>query len=106
MKDMISVQIIMITVWVSVIAAFCHLPIEFVAHTDVTMVQRGPTCVMSAKQGIYPANQDAELDIHTALYSERGPPADIADRIGASLPSKVLKSLHQRVTASIAEADR
>jgi hypothetical protein len=118
MKAMISVQIIMTTVWVSVTVVICPLlPNNHgIRCTDVTMVQRGPTLVMSEKQGpprlfggqscIYPAKQDAELVIYPALYSEGAPPTDIADRINASLPTKVVTFLHQRVTASIAEADR
>jgi hypothetical protein len=50
--------------------------------------------------------QDAELVIYTALYSEGAPPTDIADRINASFPNKLVTLMHQRVTASIAEADR
>ena len=58
---------------------------------DVTMVQRSSTCVISSK---------AILEIGLAgLYDEQGPPVDDADVIFWSIPSSVLKSIHQDVTA-------
>jgi hypothetical protein len=82
------------------------------------MVQRGPSYIMSTKEGmprllkgdattfLLWSNTLLKLDIHTGLYWEGPLPTDIADRINASFPSNVLKSIHQRTTKSIAEADR
>jgi len=64
---------------------------------DVTMFQRSPTYVMSTKEG-WPRLM--------ALYSENGPPTDIADRIDASFPNPFLKMLHPRAVKEIADADR
>lgn len=58
---------------------------------DVTMIQRSSTCVISSK---------AILEIGLAgLYDESGPPVDDADVIFWSIPSSVLKSIHQDTTA-------
>lgn len=57
---------------------------------DVTMIQRSSTCVISSK---------AILDIGLAgLYDEQGPPVEDADVAFWSIPSSVLKSIHQDVT--------
>ncbi|KIM53187.1 hypothetical protein SCLCIDRAFT_1158567 [Scleroderma citrinum Foug A] len=60
---------------------------------DVTMVQRGPTYVMSMK-GL------------ERIIGEDGPPVDLADRISASFPNHFLRLLHQRVTKDIADIDK
>ncbi|TFK48083.1 FAD/NAD(P)-binding domain-containing protein [Heliocybe sulcata] len=65
---------------------------------DVTMIQRGPTYVMSTKQG-WPR-------LVGSLYSQNGPPTDIADRINASFPNPFLRVFHPRIVKDIAEADR
>lgn len=58
---------------------------------DVTIVQRSSTCVISSK---------AILEIGLAgLYDEQGPPVEDADVAFWSIPSSVLKSIHQDVTA-------
>ncbi|KAI6115931.1 FAD/NAD(P)-binding domain-containing protein [Pisolithus sp. B1] len=41
-----------------------------------------------------------------ALYSENGPPTDLADRLSLSFPNAIVKLLHQRVTRVVAEADK
>ncbi|TFK48079.1 FAD/NAD(P)-binding domain-containing protein [Heliocybe sulcata] len=64
---------------------------------DVTMVQRSPTYIMSTKEGI------PRL---LAIYSENGPPTDVADRINASYPNPLMKLMHQRLVKDIAEADK
>lgn len=57
---------------------------------DVTMVQRSSTCVISSK---------AILDIGLAgLYDEQGPPVEDADLAFWSIPTPVLKNIHQDVT--------
>jgi cation diffusion facilitator CzcD-associated flavoprotein CzcO len=57
---------------------------------DVTMIQRSSTCVISSK---------AILKIGLAgLYDEQGPPVEDADVVFWSIPSSVLKSIHQDVT--------
>ncbi|KIM52907.1 hypothetical protein SCLCIDRAFT_140112 [Scleroderma citrinum Foug A] len=72
---------------------------DYVEHgIDVTMVQRGPTYVMSTKEGV--------TRVIGALYKEDGPPTDLADRINASFPNHFLRLLHQHVTQDIAEADK
>ncbi|KAG6333167.1 hypothetical protein ID866_5922 [Astraeus odoratus] len=71
---------------------------DYVEHgIDVTMVQRGPTYVMSATEG---------LSQNLAPYREGGPPTDLADRLNASLPYHAGKLTFQRVTKSVAEADK
>ncbi|KXN81274.1 putative indole-3-pyruvate monooxygenase YUCCA4 [Leucoagaricus sp. SymC.cos] len=65
---------------------------------DVTMVQRGPTYIMSCKNG---------WDIlFKGLYEEGGPLADIADRITASFPHFMAIEFQQRKTKEIAELDK
>ncbi|KAG9312805.1 FAD/NAD(P)-binding domain-containing protein [Chiua virens] len=71
---------------------------DYVDHgVDVTMVQRGPTYVMSTREGI---------PRFIGLYQEGGLPADVADRVAASYPNEMIKLLHQRVTKEVAEADK
>ncbi|KAG6374832.1 FAD/NAD(P)-binding domain-containing protein [Boletus reticuloceps] len=71
---------------------------DYVNHgVDVAMVQRGPTYIMSTKEG---------MPRQMALYWEGGPPTDVADRVNASYPAHVAKLVHQRVTKDIAEADK
>ncbi|KAI6046382.1 FAD/NAD(P)-binding domain-containing protein [Pisolithus marmoratus] len=65
---------------------------------DVTMVQRSSTYVMSTKNGI--------PMLLGALYSENGPPTDLADRLNFSFPTAIVRLLHRRVTKEIAKADR
>jgi hypothetical protein len=82
------------------------------------MVQRGPTYIMSTKEGMprllggnathfsYLKEHITELNIHTGVYWDDALPTDIADRINASFPSILLNLIHRRITKSIAEADR
>ncbi|KIM76995.1 hypothetical protein PILCRDRAFT_796588 [Piloderma croceum F 1598] len=71
---------------------------DFYHHgIDVTMLQRGPTYVMTRK--------NCMPMLFGALYSEDAPPTDIADRISASFPNKLIKSMSQRLTKRLAEAD-
>lgn len=59
---------------------------------DVTMIQRSSTCVVSSQ---------AILEIGLAgLYDEQGPPVEDADVAFWSIPSPVLKAIHQDVTAA------
>ncbi|TVY85978.1 putative indole-3-pyruvate monooxygenase, partial [Lachnellula willkommii] len=59
---------------------------------DVTMIQRSSTCVISSQ---------AILEIGLAgLYDEQGPPVEDADVAFWSIPSPVLKSIHQDATAT------
>ncbi|KAL4064295.1 hypothetical protein V8B97DRAFT_2111878 [Scleroderma yunnanense] len=72
---------------------------DYVEHgVDVTMVQRGPTYVMSSKEDL--------PRILGGLYNEDGPPTDLADRISASFLNHLVQLLHQRVAKDIAEADK
>jgi len=64
---------------------------------DVTIVQRGPTYIMSCKNGWDVLFKD--------LYCEGGPPADIADRLNASFPNFMALEFHQRKVKEIAELD-
>ncbi|KIM92256.1 hypothetical protein PILCRDRAFT_810309 [Piloderma croceum F 1598] len=71
---------------------------DFYHHgIDVTMVQRGPTYVMTRK--------NSAPVLFGALYSEGAPPTDIADRIMASFPNKLVKLMSKRLTKHLAEAD-
>ena len=47
-----------------------------------------------------------DIEWLAAMYSEDAPPVDIADRITASMPNKLVKMIHQRIVPIIAEADR
>jgi len=58
---------------------------------DVTMVQRSSTCIVSVQ---------AVAALIDELYSETGPPVDIADRINASFPNHVVKAMHKIAMAS------
>jgi putative flavoprotein involved in K+ transport len=64
----------------------------------VTIVQRGPTYVISSAYGI-PA-------IHEALYSESGPPIDQADLLSLSYPWQLYLELQPPVTRRLAEIDK
>ncbi|KAF9448282.1 FAD/NAD(P)-binding domain-containing protein [Macrolepiota fuliginosa MF-IS2] len=72
---------------------------DYHAHgIDVTMVQRGPTYIMSCKNG---------WDVlFKGLYSEDAPPADIADRLNASFPHFMAVGIQQRKVKEIAELDK
>jgi len=64
---------------------------------DVTIYQRSPVYIMSTEHGI-PG--------FLPLYVEGGPPTDIADRIGASVPIPLALSLHRQTVKKVAAADR
>jgi cation diffusion facilitator CzcD-associated flavoprotein CzcO len=64
---------------------------------DVTMLQRSPTYVMSVKNGMPIVNG--------TLFSEVGPPTELADRIAESTPKLVAKLFHQRIIPQIAALD-
>ncbi|EGO00177.1 hypothetical protein SERLA73DRAFT_52761 [Serpula lacrymans var. lacrymans S7.3] len=66
---------------------------------DVTMCQRGPTYIMTTKEGM-------PRLLCMSIYWDGGPPTEIADRINASYPNYLLKLMHVRVTKDIAEADK
>ncbi|KAF5378871.1 hypothetical protein D9615_006928 [Tricholomella constricta] len=65
---------------------------------DVTMVQRSSTYIMSIKNGW--------KVLMEGVYSEGGPPSDIADRLNASFPHHMGVGLAQRTTKVIAELDK
>ena len=65
---------------------------------NVTIVQRGPTYVISTAYGI-PA-------IHAALYSENGPPVDQADLLSLSFPWNLYLELQPPVVKKLAEIDK
>ncbi|KAG6860939.1 hypothetical protein C0995_005769 [Termitomyces sp. Mi166 len=69
------------------------------AHgVDVTMYQRSSTYIMSTRNGW--------KVIFEGVYSERGLPTDIADRVTASFPHHFNVGLAQRSTKAIAELDK
>ncbi|TFK35616.1 hypothetical protein BDQ12DRAFT_714647 [Crucibulum laeve] len=75
------------------------ISVDYANHgVDVTMFQRSSTYVMSTKHGL--------KILMGALYSEDGPPTDIADRINASFPNLLNLGVSYRVTQKIAEADK
>ncbi|KAG9220500.1 hypothetical protein CCMSSC00406_0003956 [Pleurotus cornucopiae] len=65
---------------------------------DVMMFQRSSTYVMSTTSGWKYLMGD--------LYSENGPPVDVADRINASFPHAVMMGISRRQVKQIAEADK
>ncbi|CAA7270299.1 unnamed protein product [Cyclocybe aegerita] len=75
------------------------IAVDYCEHgVDVTMFQRGSTYVMSTKNG---------WDIlFKGLYSEDGPPVDLADRIVASFPHHMGVGLNQRSARHIANLDK
>ncbi|KAJ3492576.1 hypothetical protein NLJ89_g11205 [Agrocybe chaxingu] len=75
------------------------IAVDYYEHgVDVTMFQRGSTYVMSTKNG---------WDVlFKGLYSEDGPPVDLADRIVASFPHHMGVGLNQRGTRHIADLDK
>ncbi|THU96531.1 FAD/NAD(P)-binding domain-containing protein [Dendrothele bispora CBS 962.96] len=65
---------------------------------DVTMYQRSSTYIMTTKNG---------WDVIMSLYTEDGPPTDVADRMSASFPNNFMRNgISQRQTEAIAERDR
>ncbi|KAK9327658.1 hypothetical protein V1520DRAFT_348266 [Lipomyces starkeyi] len=64
---------------------------------DVTMLQRSPTFVMTVKNGMPILNG--------TLFSEQGPPTEVADRIAESTPKLIAKLFHQRLMPTIAGLD-
>ncbi|KXN82268.1 putative indole-3-pyruvate monooxygenase YUCCA11 [Leucoagaricus sp. SymC.cos] len=72
---------------------------DFCDHgIDVTMVQRGPTYVMSANPGWEFLNK--------GMYWEGTPPADTVDRIVAAFPRSVAIEFYQRRVKQLAELDK
>ncbi|KAK2462191.1 hypothetical protein APHAL10511_005779 [Amanita phalloides] len=69
----------------------------YIHGVDVTMYQRSSTYVMTTKSGLGV--------LFAGLYSEDGPPTDIADRLSASFPHFMSIGLGQRSTKRIAELD-
>lgn len=83
---------------------------------DVTMFQRSSTYVMSTTSGWKylmggrpiqtRVKGDDSQPIRLDLYSENGPPVDVADRINASFPHAVMMGISRRQVKQIAEADK
>ncbi|KAJ7135908.1 hypothetical protein C8R44DRAFT_769283 [Mycena epipterygia] len=65
---------------------------------DVTMFQRSSTYVMTSKNGT--------RILLEGLYSETSPPTDVADRLNASFPNRLMEFLAPRLVLTIAEADK
>ncbi|KAJ7904759.1 hypothetical protein B0H14DRAFT_2664275 [Mycena olivaceomarginata] len=65
---------------------------------DVTMFQRSSTYVMTTKNGW--------RILFEGLYSENAPPVDVADRLNASYPNRLVELLAPRRTLEIADADK
>ena len=62
------------------------------------MFQRSPIYVMSG---------DAKTAMSSGIYSENGPPIDVADCLNASFPTALMvRGLAQRMTASFAQMDK
>ncbi|KAG6909650.1 hypothetical protein DXG01_016230 [Tephrocybe rancida] len=70
----------------------------FEQGVDVTMLQRGPTYIMSTTNGW--------KVLMGGVYSEDGLPTHIADRLNASFPHHFNVGLSQRSTKAIAELDK
>lgn len=64
---------------------------------EVTLLQRGATHVLSQERGI-PL-------YHGSLYSESGPPLDVADLLAHSVPLRFALQLSPFLTRQLAEAD-
>ncbi|KAF9813360.1 hypothetical protein IEO21_05652 [Rhodonia placenta] len=72
---------------------------DYVDHgVDVTLYQRGPTYIMTTKEGMPRVFKDT--------YWEGAGPVDVADRVHTSMPIFMVKEIHKRITAEIAEADK
>ncbi|CCM05743.1 uncharacterized protein FIBRA_07975 [Fibroporia radiculosa] len=72
---------------------------DYAEHgVDVTLVQRGPTYIMSGEKGI--------PRLVGGIYGENTVPTDLADRLSSSMPIFLQTGINKRVTASTAEADR
>ncbi|KAJ7178918.1 hypothetical protein C8R46DRAFT_1071884 [Mycena filopes] len=65
---------------------------------DVTMFQRSSTYIMSTKNGW--------RMLMDGVYSENAPPTDVADRLNASYPNRLVEFMAPRKTLEIAEADK
>ncbi|KAJ7094555.1 hypothetical protein B0H15DRAFT_127960 [Mycena belliarum] len=65
---------------------------------DVTMFQRSSTYIMTTKNGW--------RILMEGVYSENAPPTDVADRLNASYPNRLMELLAPRKTLEIAEADK
>jgi len=73
--------------------------VDYADHgIDVTMFQRSSTYVMSTKNGI--------PMLLGGLYSEAGPPTELADRLNNSMPNLFMAGITHRVSNLIAEADK
>ncbi|KAI9820745.1 MAG: hypothetical protein M1827_005115 [Pycnora praestabilis] len=70
----------------------------FESGANVTMVQRRPTYVISAKTGLFM--------LHEGLYDEGGPPTEDADVYGQSMPIPVQFALNVGLTQRIAAAEK
>lgn len=55
---------------------------------------------------LFPHSVGLCIDDFTGVYSEGGPPTDIADRLSASFPHYMSIGLGQRSTKAIAELDK
>ncbi|GAA5893548.1 hypothetical protein JCM6882_007848 [Rhodosporidiobolus microsporus] len=64
----------------------------------VTMLQRSPTFIMTVKNGV--------PIFHLPVYSENGPPTDIADRVLESTPKRLLFHYHKRLAARVLAQDQ
>jgi hypothetical protein len=54
----------------------------------------------------YEIHMATENPLELSLYWEGGPPIDVADRINASFPNYLKKTLHQRMVIDIENEDR
>ncbi|KZT62286.1 FAD/NAD(P)-binding domain-containing protein [Calocera cornea HHB12733] len=66
--------------------------------TDVTMIQRSSTYIMSVKNAIPAMNKQ--------LYWKGSPPNEVSDVLSNSLPLKLVQQMSVRTTARIAEMDK
>jgi cation diffusion facilitator CzcD-associated flavoprotein CzcO len=70
----------------------------FDGGADVTLLQRGPTYIMSTRHGVPMTFGE--------YYSENSPPADISDSLGGSLPLSFMMENWPHAVRAIAEQDR
>ncbi|KAF9459685.1 hypothetical protein BDZ94DRAFT_1380914 [Collybia nuda] len=75
------------------------IAVDYYEHgIDVTMYQRSSTYIMTTKSGW--------KVLFEGVYSEGGPPSDVADRLNASFPNFMSIGVAQRTTKIIAELDK
>jgi hypothetical protein len=55
---------------------------------------------------LMPAQQNGMPMVLGGLYSENGPPTELADKMAEATPKFVVKLMHQRIMPKLAELDK